>query len=226
MKKFLLLPFLLLPLSLLFAQGSGKNLTFNGSSSYVNCGTINLNGSAVTLQGWVYVSSFKTGHPYISSLWGTETNGNQCMLRLGDGGLAAEKVQFVLYNGSTHYKLDGSKSLTVNQWYHIAGTYDGTTMRIYINGKLDASRTQTMTIRSNSTFEIGRAYAHSRILDGKIDEVSVFKAALSQNTIRDWMCQSINSSHPNYNQLEDTGNWMMEREPLPQTTQVKTIRVL
>lgn len=180
-------------------------LEFNGSSSFVNCGTINLSSNQITLQGWVRPHSFKTTFPYISSLYGIEQTGAQASLRLGDASLAAEKVQFILLFGSTYIKLNGSTTLSNNTWYHIAATYDGVSMKIYINGVLDASVNQTGTFAANSTFEIGRNYENSRIIDGEIDEVSVFNTALSQTTIRDWMCKKLTPSHPNYSSLK--GYW-------------------
>lgn len=190
------------------SQGSRKMLEFNGSSNQVQCGTINLNGTALTLQGWVKVDAFKTGHPYITSLWGIEEGGAQAMVRFGDGNLAANRLQFVIYNGSTHHKLNGQKSLSAGVWYHIAATYDGSTMRTYINGVQDVSMNISTSIVSTNTFRIGQHYGATRTIDGVIDEVSVFKGVLSQNTIRDWMCKSITSSHPNYSALE--GYWKLD----------------
>jgi hypothetical protein len=203
------LPILLFFSTALLAQpGAGYMLDCNGSSSYANCGTINLSGSQITLETWINVDAFKTGSPYISSIMGTEQTGNQAGLRFGDAGLAANKVQFVLLFGSTHVKLNGNMTLSTDRWYHIAATYDGTGMKIYINGVLDASNTQTGSFTSNSTFELARNYDNSRSLDGFIDEPSVFNTALSQSTIRDWMCKKMNSSHPNYANL--VGYWPLD----------------
>lgn len=189
-----------------FAQaGPGKNLEFNGTSNYVQTSAINLSGSALTLQAWIRVDAFKTAFPYISSVIGTETTGNTALLRLGDATLANNKLQFVLYSGSSQMKLDGVTGLSTNTWYHVAATFDGSTMKLYINGVLDASMSFAGSVVSNDFFGIGRNYGNDRILDGQIDEVSVFKAALSQQSIRDWMCRKITSGHPNYGALE--GYW-------------------
>ena len=185
--------------------GSGKMLDFNGSSNYVDCGSINLSSNQITLQGWIRVHSFKSASPYITSLFGIEQTGSHAAVRLGDGNLAPEKVQFILLFGSTHIKLNGNTTLSNNTWYHIAATYDGATMKIYINGVLDASVAQTGTFTASSTFEIGRNYASSRIIDGELDDISVFNTALSQTTIRNWMCKKITSTHPNYSSL--TAYW-------------------
>ena len=73
-----LLPILLFFSTALLAQpDAGYMLECNGSSSYANCGTINLSGSQITLETWIYVDAFKTGSPYISSIMGTEQTGNQ-----------------------------------------------------------------------------------------------------------------------------------------------------
>lgn len=197
---------LLLSLTICAQPGSGKALEFNGSSSYVSCPSINLSGNAISMQAWIKVDVFKTAFPYITSVMGTETSGNSAFVRLGDASLANNKLQFVLYSGSTQMKLDGSAGLNTGEWYHVAATFDGTTMKIYINGELDASMTaSSSSFVSNGAFAIGRNYGNDRILDGRIDEVSVWSAALSQSTIRDWMCQKVTSSHPDYTSL--TAYW-------------------
>lgn len=202
MKKITTLLVAFLISSLLFAQGSGKMLDFNGSSSYVDCGTLNISGSALTLQTWVKVDAFKTVSPFISTVMGTETPGvSHAQVRMGDGGLAANKVQFILLIGGTNHKLNGVQGLNTNTWYHIAATYDGANMKIFINGELDAQQARTGSVAGNSTFRLGYNYGFDRVLDGKMDEVSVFTSALSQTTIRDWMCKKISVSHPNYSTL-------------------------
>lgn len=189
-----------------FGQGSEKMLNFNGSSSYVNCGSVNLNGTALTMMGWVKVTQFNlnTASPaaQITSLWGAEA-GNPTLIRLGDGlPLDKDKAQFVVSTNGTPSKLNGTRVLNAGEWYHIAGVYDGATMKLYINGILDATKTQTGAISNTAPFSLGQNYNPGRTLNGKLDEVSIWKAALSQATIRDWMCKEITPSHPNYANLE------------------------
>ena len=195
------------------AQGSGKMLEFNGSSSYVNCGTINLSGSALTLMGWVKVDQFNTNTSQpganIASLFGEE-NGVPTLMRFGDAGaLAYDRLQFVIGIGRSAYKLNSTRALSTGKWYHIAGVYDGQTMKIYVDGVLDASQTQTGSITTNTTFQIGQNYNVARTFNGEMDEVSIWKAGLSQATIRNYMCKSVSSTHPNYSSLE--AYWKMDQ---------------
>ncbi|MEZ4722030.1 MAG: LamG-like jellyroll fold domain-containing protein [Flavobacteriales bacterium] len=208
LKTFLLTSLVVLGLKGVTQPGSGKVLDFNGTSTYLSCGSMNLSGGQITIQAWINVDAFKSAFPYISSIAGTEVAGSStALLRLGDASLANNKLQFVLYNGSTHYKLDGVTALSANKWYHVAATYDGSTMKIYVNGILDSSVGYSFSIVSNDDFAIARNYGNDRILDGEIDEVSVWNSALTQSTLRDWMCKSITSQHPNYSSIK--GYWPM-----------------
>ena len=130
-----------------------RSLAFNGSTHYLNAGQFNLSGNAVTFEGWVKVNSFKSAFPYISSVMGVEVgDNNSAMLRFGDGNLANNKLQFILSFGSSQVKLNTNTSFNTNTWYHIAATYDGTAMKIYVNGNLDATFAVTGNLRQTEFF--------------------------------------------------------------------------
>ncbi|WP_117614965.1 endo-beta-N-acetylglucosaminidase H [Chryseobacterium kwangjuense] len=179
-----------------FNSGSGTTnpsgstaLSLDGSTESGSAGNINLSGSALSFEGWIKPSSFKSGSPFISSLFGTEVSDtNTALLRLGDANIANNKLQFVLSINNVQQKLTAATALNANTWYHVAATYDGSTMKIYINGVLDASKSQTGSVNSNGAFYVGYSYATSRNFNGKVDEVRVWKKALSQTEISQNMC--------------------------------------
>jgi hypothetical protein len=112
------------------------------------------------------------------------SDANVALLRLGDASLANNKVQFALNTGgATPKKLNSATALSANTWYHIAATYDGSTMKIYINGTLDASMSATGTIAANGTFQISRSWDANRGFNGQFDEMRVWKSALAQSAI-------------------------------------------
>lgn len=165
------------------------SLSLDGSSESGTAGNLNVSGSALSFEGWIKPSSFKSGSPYISSLMGTEvSDSNSAFLRLGDANLANNKLQFVLSINNVQQKLASVTALNTNTWYHVAATYDGANMKIYINGVLDASRSQTGNVASNGAFNVGYLYNTSRNFNGKVDEVRVWKRALSQTEISQKMC--------------------------------------
>ena len=173
--------------------GPKNCLDFDGTDDYVDCGSKPLSSSSITLECWVNVDAFQSSTPYISSLIGSESDGNTVLLRLGDGHLTeGNKAQFVLYFGSAQVKLDGTTELVTDTWYHIAGVYsDGSGMKLYINGKLDASNDQSGSFISNTNFCIASNDGTDRYLDGSIDEVRVWSDARTATEIREYMCKNI-----------------------------------
>ena len=72
-------------------------LSLDGTSESGAAGNLTLSGSALSFEGWIKPSSFKSASPYISSIMGTEvSDSNSAFLRLGDAGLANNKLQFVV----------------------------------------------------------------------------------------------------------------------------------
>ena len=71
--------------------------------------------------------------------------------------------------------------LAVGQWSHVAATYDGTAIRLYVNGMLRATNTtSTGAIGEHATtFELGRASSGGSYFKGAIDETAVYDRALS-----------------------------------------------
>lgn len=161
-----------------------RSLSFNGSTQYLNAGQFNLSGNAVTFEGWVKVNAFKPNFPYISSVIGIEVgDNNSAILRFGDGNLASNKLQFILSFGSAQVKLNSITGLSTNTWNHIAATYDGSAMKIYINGVLDASVAASGNFTANGILYLGRNYENARTLNGFLDEFRVWKRALTASEI-------------------------------------------
>ena len=92
---------------------------------------------------------------------------------------------FVRFNQATEgdaHRLDSAATYPTdgNTWVHVAATYDGATIRIYINGVLDGSKNSQFNIAANSlALGIGAQSDGYRPLDGALDDVRVYSRALS-----------------------------------------------
>jgi len=95
----------------------------------------------------------------------------------------------------------GSTPLPVNAWSHLATTYDGTTLRLFVNGAQVASRPQTGLIQGTSLpLTIGGDTVQGQqFFAGRIDEVRVHDRALSAAEIAQDMATSVDPA------LRDTG---------------------
>ena len=78
--------------------------------------------------------------------------------------------------------------METDQWYHIALTYDGKTMSLYVNGELQASSKKKGEITTNSKdLFIGKSWEKKRHrkshLDGCLDDLLIFGHALSKKEV-------------------------------------------
>lgn len=82
--------------------------------------------------------------------------------------------------------LQGSTALTTTKWYHVAFTQDDQDIKIYLDGEIENSTTLPFdTPDESGSVDIGSAYMGPRTYyDGKIDELRIYEAALTQGEIR------------------------------------------
>lgn len=84
-----------------------------------------------------------------------------------------------------------SDAVMMNTWMHLAGTFDGIQMKIYINGLLKATTNVTTTIDVTiSNLYIGHSVptaASTGAFDGMIDEVRIWNVARTQAEIQSAM---------------------------------------
>ena len=118
--------------------------------------------------GWqALVAKGGNNGPYPPSLW-----------------MFGDKVQ-VWFSPRGTAKATSVTGLEVNKWYHLAATYDGSKVKIYINGNLDVEAAQTATPANNAEpLTIGQRNDGDMYFQGMIDEVEIFNRALTPDEIR------------------------------------------
>jgi hypothetical protein len=99
-------------------------------------------------------------------------------------------------SGANH-PITGSTAVTLRAWHHVAATYDGTTWRLYLDGRLDGEASASATPRGDSIqhFGIGTALNSSGTPAGRfaglIDEVRVWDRARTEAEIASGMRETI-----------------------------------
>ena len=86
--------------------------------------------------------------------------------------------------GWPHNDFAGITTLEPNTWYHGAVTYDGSTVRLYLNGQLEATRSNATlnTVINSNGLTIGNREAVG-FWNGLLDEIYIFNRALSARQI-------------------------------------------
>jgi glucose/arabinose dehydrogenase/chitodextrinase len=162
----------------------GSALSFNGSSSTVrvaDSASLDLT-TAMTLSAWIQPTASQSGWKTIlqheSDAYFLNASNSDGPLRPSGGGTLG---------GNTQY-LGGPAANPVNAWTNVALTYDGATLRLYINGTQVASRAATGAIQTtNSPLWIGGNSPYGEYFQGLIDEVRVYNRALTQAEVQNDM---------------------------------------
>jgi len=161
----------------------GKGGSFNGINDYVDCGTgasLNIT-SVITVGAWVYLSSAPTEIRYIlGKRDGAEAYSIDINVNRG--------IRFSTFDGGNHILYTGDNVWPLNQWFHVVGTYDGTTLVIYINGINVASQYSPGSISTSPySFAIGNIRGTTDYpgiyFPGLIDEVRVYNRDLSASEV-------------------------------------------
>jgi RHS repeat-associated protein len=154
-----------------------SSAAFSGASSFASVpGVANFSG-AFTIEAWVKSAAIQSDRG-IAGKWRSvgEASPGGAMLWINASGNYA----LVATNTPANY-LNATVGPIPGAWEHIVATYDGTTMRLYRDGSLIASKAFTGSIGSPTVpFEIGRyAGVNTTNFNGRLDEVAVYPAALS-----------------------------------------------
>jgi len=90
--------------------------------------------------------------------------------------------------------VNGTSGLPLNTWSHLALTFDGAALRLYVNGQLVGSKAQTGSVPVTSgVLSIGGNNIWSdQYFSGRIDEIRIYNRALNQQEIQNDMNTPIN----------------------------------
>jgi hypothetical protein len=99
------------------------------------------------------------------------------------------------YSWHTSDQAGGGFKLPPGEWHHVAGVYDGTALRLYIDGKLKAETPHTggissmlpdsfLSIGSEDGRSICRECPRSRYFSGLLDEIKIYNRALTEAEIQ------------------------------------------
>ncbi|MDI6787607.1 MAG: LamG domain-containing protein, partial [Planctomycetota bacterium] len=171
--------------------------TFNGTDAYVSStdnANLQFGSGAFSVESWVYLSLSKNQTIVQKINYSATANLNTGWeLRVNS---ANNPVFIILWDDDSDtvitHTLTAGVVLDNNKWYHIAGTRQGTIMRVYINGQergvlsIDAAANVSSGTGSSAVVEIGRISTPTadRYFNGRIDEVGLYNRAISADEIK------------------------------------------
>ena len=155
----------------------GKALSFDGSNDFVtvpDSATLDP-GAAMTLEAWV--------RPTASSGWRTvllKENGTGALAYSLYSASGTNRPSAWAAVGGGPGSVIGTAAVPLNAWTHLAATYDGSNLRLYVGGVLKVTQANSGSVANTAEpLRIGGNAIWSEWFAGQIDEVRVYNKALT-----------------------------------------------
>jgi len=177
----------------------GGALEFDGQNDVVDLGAFDVTGSGITLAGWVKPITFAINDGRVISKaneWGE--NDHWWMLStISSGGEIRLRFRLKTEGQNTTTLIAGSGPLVTDEWQHAAATWDGSTMRLYLNGEdvgsvakggaalaTDPAVSAAIGSQPPDAFAAATPDHVVKFFDGLIDDVRLYDAALNQEELQ------------------------------------------
>jgi len=179
------------------SSGNGLDGTLNGDPQWVAGqigGALEFNGNdfveiphspllsitdKITVAAWTYMNANASGEMAIVSKGGWAANDLPYELTEEAGAI----IYWQFYDDEGRDTC-APTSPPVDEWYHIAGTYDGQIFKCYIDGELADEWAYAGTMPENTaSVTIGKRSRGGTFFNGLIDEVAIYNHALTDREI-------------------------------------------
>ncbi|MHC4642317.1 MAG: lamin tail domain-containing protein, partial [Planctomycetota bacterium] len=155
-------------------------LSFDGNGDYVSFASNDaLASESVTVQAWIRLSEFAGMYnPIMIQHLGRDgyylyvTSYRPSFYLIGGGGIASALAI-------------SPETIETEKWYHVAGTNDGTDIKLYIDGNLKATSPSTGFLGFDYNAYIGCEPAYSFYYTGLIDDVRIYNRPLGEHEFED-----------------------------------------
>jgi Concanavalin A-like lectin/glucanases superfamily len=162
----------------------GKALVFSGNDgSWVtvpNAPALGLT-TGMTVEAWVKATGDLPDWPTVVM---KEREGELTYVLYANSNTGQPNINYT--SDGSEVNLNAGNHLAQNTWTHLAGTFDGATMRFYVNGQLVGSLATTAPIDlTDGVLRIGGdSVWRGEEFPGVIDEVRIYNRALSQQELQ------------------------------------------
>lgn len=193
------------------AQVNNYSIDFDGVDDYISIPTASAYdaiNSELTVTAWIKADSTSSGaSPRIVDR--SEGNGGGVDRWLLSWTSTNDNLVMSFAVGSANTEtVFGTTPINLNEWTHVAATFNNGFVQVFINGILDGSSTIAFTDLlhvQGVDINIGAVNGNNSFFPGKIDEVSIWDAELDSLTIKDYM-----NCPPMGNEANLVGYWRFE----------------
>ncbi len=158
----------------------GQAATFNGTNQWLSVAdnaSLSITGTAISMGVWIERDRTAAVEQLMGK-WGAGQDSYQFRLESAD-----DKIRFKV-EAPGNAVISNTALTSTTSWYYVVGTYDGTTLKIYVNGVLDNSASASTTLTDKTaSFSLGRNDDGS-YFQGSLDEPFVTAETLTAGQIK------------------------------------------
>ena len=159
---------------------------FNGSNDYIAIGDsseLDAGLNQLTVAAWVYPKDLSSNHAIVSKWqrFGTTNRSYSLFVILGN-------IIFSVENSSDDsVSASNNTALSTNSWQYVVGTWNGSKVKLYVNGEIadEKNLTGAGVYDSTAGLAIGKVNTNENYyyFNGTIDEVEIYNRSLSKEQI-------------------------------------------
>ena len=175
-------------------------LTFDGKDDFVDCGrdaSLQISGNEITVEAWFKINNAKTAtwQSTILAMDHSEANNDVGYFMRANGN---GQIEWGFGDGKWNEvkSADGVQLFELGTWNHVAGVYDGTYQKIYLNGNLISTSVAFTTLvkatpKENLYIGSTPSFATTRVIDAGLAEVRVWNVARTDSEIKEFATKRI-----------------------------------
>jgi hypothetical protein len=184
-------------------EGGALSVQGNGYVNVPDSASIDSITTEVTVAAWVFLTAPVMANTYgtaISRQIGTGYD-QHYHLSVND---QQQAILFITTTTAGQQVIGGPPNFPLQTWVHLAGTYDGSQMRLYVNGAEVNSEAVTGPFATETNPVIlsgnGNTDTHtvSEFVPGELDEVMLYRRALSADEIGQLKAGALLTSPPSH----------------------------
>lgn len=191
-------------LSIGSVQAQNNTLQFNGSTDFITIGNINLPiTTELTVMAWVrWDINPSDGNQWANMITCNANNSGDYGRFWFQHNSNNRKFEFAIQTTSGRRFVYSKTKPEQGVWYHIAATYDGSKIKLYVNDILERKKNHTGTIIPHedrfytSIGQWASSSNNNRRFEGTIDKVSIWNTALDEFDINVYECDEIDDLNP------------------------------